>query len=128
MHWPHHWKARCPRAPTIRYATRALDGSSSPLRDVIAHHNLCLAWRMQGDGAKAESHCRAASTLEEGKVAAKPIRAGFNRGYYQIAAPGSDVELEDLAALIATNLLEVGFDADAQVVLRGGESATASPN
>ena len=82
----------------IRYARRALQRSNSPYRDLIAHHNLCLALNLTGDG-EASDHCDTASAMTMPDIAVTGVKPGI----YKISKYSHETGIS-MADLLRDNL------------------------
>ena len=89
----------------MTYARKALKRSQSPLKDLIANHNLCLAHTMEGNELEAAPHCQIVSEMEKPRLALKKIKEGL----YKVKRRGKITDNEiDFRAMITANLQGLG--------------------
>ena len=93
----------------IRYANKALKRSKSPLKDVIANHNLCIAWTMEGNSETALHFCEKVSSLQIPEMSLKKVREGL----YKVSKRGYRDSGVALNTLISHNLAFYQVEKDA---------------
>ena len=85
----------------IRHAKKALRGSQSPLKTLIANHNLCIAWHLLGDQESARSHCE---IVRNTSIPERYLKHVNNRFYKVSKRNGAGGGLFELNAVIAQNM------------------------
>lgn len=84
----------------IRFANRALQRSQSPLKTMIANHNLCFALMLEGNDTEAKVYCDRMQTLPMPEVSLKQVRQGL----YKVTKRSTDIKL---GTLITQNLADI---------------------
>ena len=90
----------------IKYAKKALARSQSPYTQIIAQHNLCIAYTKSGDTALAESHCDLAQNSTIDQTFLKQIKPGL----YKVVRNRGKADLPVLQELFAQNMRIEGID------------------
>lgn len=98
---------------SIRHANRVLQRNTTPLTKLLANHNLCIAWHLQGNVQAAQPFCRATGSLPIPELKLQQIKSGMYR-VKRTSAFGHQAPL--LSTIMVTNLTGIRAIENASVV------------